>query len=670
MKIILNRLVLTNFKGIRSLDIPFSEVTNISGRNGTGKTTVVDAFLWLLFDKDSTDRKDFEVKTLDENNQPYHRLDHEVTGYFTIDNSPVVIRKSMREKWTKPRGQRDEVFAGHETTYFWNEVPLKLKEYQERIAEIIKEQTFKMITNPNYFNSMKWQDRRSMLISMAGDLDNDTVIRGLMHKNGTDRYEDLILALNTKSPEEYRREIVAKIGKVKDELQHLPARIDEANRSVPELIDYSVIENKIAVLERELADIDAKLADNSKLNKEHSDRVKQLLGEKNELNKLVSDREFTIREQYRTAAQTRAQKINDEISNGREKRAILNELISKKNMLTERLDNARKIRDKLITEWNTISAETLVFNEAEFCCPTCKREFDASNVEAKKAEMTENFNKSKSDRLAANKEAGLKLKGELEQMEADIKNTENRILSAQSDVNSQLDRVDELQKEDAALKVSEATDAANAIASDDSINEYKSRIAEIDQQVSAPTSDNGGAALLADKSSINAQIRDLSTQLGSKGQREKAEARVRELEEMEAKQNDELARLEGILFSIEEFTKAKMTEVENRVNSMFSLVKFKMFEEQINGGESETCIALVNGVPFSDANTASKINAGLDIINTLNRHLDVYAPIFIDNRESVTDIIQLESQIVNLIVSPADKRLRVEQLEAAAQPAF
>ena len=108
-----------------------------------------------------------------------------------------------------------------------------------------------------------------------------------------------------------------------------------------------------------------------------------------------------------------------------------------------------------------------------------------------------------------------------------------------------------------------------------------------------------------------------------------------------------------------EFIKKKIDTLESMINKKFSYVKFKLFETQINGAEIECCKALIDGVPFSDANTASKINAGLDIINTLCEYYKITAPIFIDNRESVVSIIDCKSQIVNLIVSKPDKTLRV-----------
>ena len=88
-----------------------------------------------------------------------------------------------------------------------------------------------------------------------------------------------------------------------------------------------------------------------------------------------------------------------------------------------------------------------------------------------------------------------------------------------------------------------------------------------------------------------------------------------------------------------------------RINGLFSYVSFSFLKEQKNGGEKLTCFCTVNGIPYPDVNAAGKLNAGLDIINAICRTKGISAPIFIDNAESVNEIIPTISQVVNLRVS-------------------
>jgi exonuclease SbcC len=219
MKIFLQSLKLTNFKGIRELVATFNQVTNISGQNATGKTTLMDAFLWLFFGKDSTDRKDFEIKTLDENNKPYQRLDHEVEGVLIVDGNELTLRRCYKEKWTKKRGSSEHEFTGHETSYFWNDVPLQQKEYEQKIASLFNENIFKLITNTTYFNSLKWQDRRAVLMQIAGKIDDTEVLERIATVSNKAEVLQITNALNQgKTIDEFKNQLAAKRKKLKDEL--------------------------------------------------------------------------------------------------------------------------------------------------------------------------------------------------------------------------------------------------------------------------------------------------------------------------------------------------------------------------------------------------------------------------------------------------------------------
>ena len=152
-KVKLLKLSLTNFKGIKNFEAVFNGTTKIYGDNATGKTTLVDAFTWLLFGKDSTGRKEFSIKTYDKENHVIHKLDHEVTGIFEVDGEEMNLKRVFREKWVTRRGSSEPELQGHETLFFWNDVPMQAKEYQAKVDQVISEDTFRMLTSPFYFNT-------------------------------------------------------------------------------------------------------------------------------------------------------------------------------------------------------------------------------------------------------------------------------------------------------------------------------------------------------------------------------------------------------------------------------------------------------------------------------------------------------------------------------------
>ena len=228
MQIKIYNLKLKNFKGIKELEIVFNgQDTNIYGKNATGKTTIFDAFKWLFFDKDSNDRKDFNIKTLDENNNPIHFLEHEVEATLIIDGQDITFKKMFKEKWVKRRGQEQQEFAGHETSYWIDEVPIKKKDYEEKINSIIPENLFKLITDPSFFNNqMSWKERRELLINISGtDITDETIL------NSNEQFEILKENLEGRTIEDYRKVLAAKIKELNNEKEKIQIRINEVTKT-------------------------------------------------------------------------------------------------------------------------------------------------------------------------------------------------------------------------------------------------------------------------------------------------------------------------------------------------------------------------------------------------------------------------------------------------------
>jgi exonuclease SbcC len=655
MRIQLKKLTLQNFKGIRSLSISFFDTTNVFGQNATGKTTIFDAFLWLLFGKDSTDRKDFEIKTLDENNEPYHRLDHEVAAVIDVDGDEIMIKRTLREKWVKKRGSSDTEFAGHETAFFWNDVPCKEKEYQDKIAGILNENVFKLITNTGYFNSLKWQDRRAVLLQLAGNISDQDIA-----STNPDLFSPLLKLLGKKSIEEFKRQISAKKRTIKDELDLLPARIDEANRSLPDVVDYDEVQKLLTATENALSTVDSELMDKTNSQRERQQKVTSAMQQIQHLRQDAMNIEFKAKNEVQDKKQKREQVIIDK---RRELQTRNNEIASLSSDITSaeiKKERRAKEQQALRDQWSSVDAETLQFDEKEFCCPTCKRAYEASDIDSKKAEMTENFNESKSKRLTEISTNGKLIGSEIALLQTDIDNLVSKREAKQSAVTDLVNAIRILEDENVRLSENEAGELQKFLSEHVLYKDTLKKISALEEEINTPSAGDDNSALLLRKKTLTEEIHLYRKQLSTKEQREKTLQRIKDLEAQEKELATQLAEEEGTEFAILQFEKAKMDVLESRVNGRFKIVRFKLFEQQINGGEVACCETLINGVPYPDANTAAKVQGGIDIINVLSDHYGVVAPIFIDNRESVIKIPDTGAQIVNLVVSSADKKLRIE----------
>ncbi|HIG0358908.1 TPA: AAA family ATPase [Clostridium sporogenes] len=643
-QIILNSLKLRNFKGIKELTIDFSNITNIFGENATGKTTVVDGFMWLLFDKDSHDRTTFEIKTLDSNNEPMHGLEHEVIGVLNIDGKNITLSKIYKEKWTKRRGEAEKQLTGHETLYSIDEVPVKKKEYQEFINNIIDENLFKLITNPLYFSiNMKWQDRRTVLLDIIGNITDESVI------NSREDLKPLEELLGDKDIDTFKKSVQAKKRKLNEEIKAIPIRTDEANNSIKE-VDFEALEFRKRGIVSGIKSLEEQLLDSSKVNEE-------VLKEKDKLYSLKSrlrDMEYKAENEKNKPKKELQSKLNSLKLDIDRLQSAINNLKINKQYSENDIEHYKKLCDEERNNWFTQNKKIFEFDESNCICPTCKRAFDTEDIERKRQELEENFNSNKDKILKDIQNKGKSYKELLEKHE-------EKLNLIKSDIDSKNKELEKLKAAEQGLK--EEIDnfiAKDTLIDDGEYQELNIVISELENKLQQPTTANNQRQELKErKFKLEIELEEVNKDLTYKEQNEKLKNRIQELQEQEKKLAQQIATLEGQEFLCEEFIKTKVELLESSINSKFKYVSFKLFDTQVNGGLNETCEALINGVPFSNANTASQINAGLDIINALSEHYQVAAPIFIDNRESINNLIEIDSQVINLIVSK-DKSLRIE----------
>lgn len=666
----LKSMTLTNFKGVRSKTIQFGPETFIFGANGTGKTTLFDAFTWLLFGKDSTDRTAFEIKTLDQDNNPIPKIDHEVEAVIEVDGEVVELKRVFREKWVTRRGSTEHHFAGNETLYFWNDVPMTQRDYTAKVGELVDEKVFKLITSPVAFNSLKWQDQREELLAMSGGVTNEDVALG--NKD----FEDLLSRSKGKTIEEYEKQIKASIKKSKDVLKAIPTRIDEVEKGKPESQDWKALEAQMEALSEELNAIDGQIEDKAKaqeeVEKERRDlqssiyKYERVIEDAKHQAKIEADRIFQEESQSKNILIEKIKSISYDLDKAKRTR---DRLYVEREDLRQSIKSLSEKNDEIRAEWHQVNARTFKMDPEDCKCPTCKREFEEADIAGKKAELETNFNARKKRDLDSLNNQGQINANKIKDLEKEVEELAARITKGEGIIKDFYEEVKQLEEKyeeelNQPNKRSREEILSQLLKSDGTIPENQKKIEELKEVISElklpDTTD-----LKERKTQIGLRIKYVDKQLVTKTQIEDADARIEQLKKEESQLAQAIADLEKDQYTIEQFTKAKMDRLESLINDRFKLVKFKLFEQQVNGGEVPTCKAMVDGVPFSDLNTASRINAGLDIINTLCDYYGVTAPIFIDNRESVVELIDSKSQIINLVVSGADESLRVEAKETA-----
>jgi len=638
-------LKLKNFQGIKSFELtPNGNDLRIYGENGAGKTTLYNAFYWLLFDKDSKGNSQFDIKTLDQNNEVIHNLEHQVSAKIEINDKKMELRKVYYEKWTKKRGSATETFTGHTTDYYINDVPVKKSEYDSKINELIDEERFKLLTNSAYFNEqLHWEGRKDILFEAFGDVSDEEVIES------DDRLKKLSDDLEDRTIEDHQKMIKVKMKKINKDLEKIPVRIDEVNNNISELPDKSKeeLETEISQHKSEKKKLDKKLS-GIENGGEIAEKRKKLAEMDTELQKI----KYGHTEKY-------DKKIKDtkkEIEEVKDQLSDLDRKISNKKLKLsdkkERIEDIKGEMNELRESWNVVNSEEI---NVEDKCPTCGQKLPEDEIEdaVKKAKLD------KSQRLENINQNGVQKKQRVEKLKSEVTELEEEIQSLEEQLPG-LKKV----KDDLFDELSELRKKAEAY--QDSF-QYKKKLKEREnvKESIKELQENKADSKTEIKENIReveSEIDDLQTELNKFDQKKKAAERIEELSAQEKELAGKYEEFEHQLHLMEEFNRAKVDLVESKINDHFELANFKLFEELVNGGLKDTCETLYNGVPYSSGlNNGSRINVGLDIINTLSKHYGFRAPVFVDNAESVVNILDINSQMIKLIVSGKDKELRVEE---------
>lgn len=676
MKLKIRSLHMENFKGIKSLDVNFSNKTSIKGQNAAGKTTIFDAFTWLLFNKNSAGEEKFNVRPLDKDGNRIDNVEIKVVGVIDVDGKEVELSKVQKQNWVKKRGTDTVTLQGNVNSFEIDGYPKSEADFKAYVSNLAQsEDMFKMLANPQYFSSLKWKDQRDILMRLATDVSDVELAQ-------TDaKYAPLLGELEkAPSTDDIRAKFSKALSGWKKKQAEIPVRIDEAEKSK---IDVDVAEQELAKadLTRRIAECDKKI-----------ENAGSTLGD-------LRSKEMQLQFDMSGIAQT----MNRELSNRRSN--IDADLCGCKNemdhfkatiSLKEKqiADNAKAIADadaerkKLGEQYNSEKAKAFdetpylfdeskwVFDENSTVCSLCGRKLPADKIEQLKTDFEERKTKAKADakrKLNDSKSDFITQKeSNLEEIKAygfAKKNLIEELTKKNADLNTEIDALKK-QEQDAIAKKEELSKQLSEIPAEADYSqneEYVKLKTEHDKiladiaKLESEGADKVVTDLKAEKADLQAQLDEVNKVIAQAANNVAIDDRIETLRDEQKEIGQKVADQEQILYLFEEFIRFKLDKVSKTINSHFKTVNFKLFEMQLNGGMKDCCECTVNGVPYSTLNSGHRIVAGLDIIQSLSELYGVSVPIFVDNAESLNDfnVPDMDTQLILLSVSE-DKQLKVE----------
>lgn len=639
-EIILRRMTMRNFRGANQ-ETEFGQVTTIKGWNGSGKSRHFDAFCWCLFGKDRMDRKDYEVKTR-ENGETLKHNDVEVTLELLIDGTPLKLTRMLKEQWVKPRGQVEEVFTGNATICFIDDVPTKIGDYQRYVSGILPDSVFKMITNPVYFCTMKWQSQREMLFEIAGTItDADVTAR---NKD----FAALIEKLNGKTLADYKKAIAVQKNRAKKELEGIEPAIEGIRSVTPPSKDWKMVEDQLSDLEKEIAGIDEKIKDATKGYNEIIDKrsiirvdIANLEAKKDAVYREAKRKEYDKAYNANQEKRRLEEAVNLKERDRNNKEWALNSAIEDAAKAENELARLQEERKKLLALFDDIANRD--FNNDT--CPYCGQAWP----EEKLARLHEEFEEETNKELDRIQDEGKAVSEQIKDMEAKVHILSEATEAAQRSLND----ADE-QLTAAREKARSAQNYEEITIIKEDLEEWKELDAEqkkLEKQLAQePTKPDTTELEQMKKASQEDRDQYLAI-LADRETIKKNKKAIEDLEQRGTTLSAEIAGYENEEYLAQQFSREKIEMLERKVNSIFRSVKFQLFDYTIDGNETECCIPLVNGVHYGVANAAGKLFAGFEIIQVLSNYYGVRAPIFTDNAESLSELPDIHNQMIYLEVT-------------------
>lgn len=635
----LKQICIENFKGIKDLVVNFRDKTIISGQNATGKTTIIDGFMWLMFGKDSQGRADFSIRPTEQSGAVIDNVVIKVTAVLDVNGKEVVITKTQEQNWVKKRGSEVSQLQGNVNRYEINEIPKTEKDYRAFINDLLSEELFKLITSPQAFTALKWKDQRTILMKLVSEVtDRDVIVMDEKFSSLADMLQDVSVD-----------DLAAKAKKALKELnrkqEELPARIDEANKGLVQ-VDFSEYEVQKRDLEEQIRILENQEGDASEAGKameQIQSGIMQRQSKQVELRRRANE-ELTAQKR---AIQKRIDEAEAKFADAfRNQKNAERDIQYNKDML----DSNRALREALLKKHK--ETKTMRMDPEACHCPMCGQSLPDEQREVKIAEFSRNKQKSLEDIINNGKKAA----ANITDLEGAIRNLEEQIDACKAE------KIKQNSLKAAAIKELDDLPQEVDISGNREYRALSEEIRKLEERVrEMGTGTDYLKQIRQKKAGLVAELDRVKVILSGKDNNQRIQERIAELQQEQRVISQKIANQEKGLFLLEEFTKAKMNLLSSRINARFKLVNFRLFESQINGGYKETCECMVGGVPFSSLNAGHKVVAGLDIISALQDIYDVTAPIFIDNAESINDfnIPDMQGQLILLKVSD-DNELKVE----------
>lgn len=624
----IRRLTLENFKCHKALTLDFEgRDRSLYGDNAAGKTSVYDALTWLLFGKDSAggDESRMEVKPLNEQGQTADpQAMTAVEAELEAGGDTVTFRRCLRGLWGCRAGGRETEFLGNSSRYYVNGLALRKGAFDAAVRELVPEDRFRMLTSVTWFaRDLDWQQRRQILFDLSGAMTDREL---LASEPG---FADLLEQMGSRTPEEYRAWLLERRKALSGIPETISARLSECEKILASLGPeegpdrQGEIAGRLEAVTARLKALDSGDRRELTLRLDGAKLECRELEARNREHRMARDRERAGLEGERKARQQNILSIQ----------ALIGTLEGTVQDLRARQDRCRE-------RWTAVNGGSFPGGN----CPTCGQSLPQPLLQ----EAANRFQREKAASLT-------ELDRQIRDLEGQLERTRNRLQAQEQALVREREAVDRL---DRRLRDFPRTEDLEDFPA--RLQAVRDRAAELAEALSRLDREDRRESLEQERADLERQLERVRQAQARDQVRQTTRDRMDQLRREAEQTRQAQAQVQAGLKRLEDFSRWKAGQLEKQVNGFFRLARFRLFRRLANGGLEERCDVVCGGVPYAGLNNGARINVGIDIINALSRHYGVWAPLFIDNAESVTRLEPCMAQTIRLVVSPGDRQLRLE----------
>ena len=635
-QVAIKKIMLENWRAQNRV-VEFGQTNEIRGRNKEGKSSIMNAFLWLMTGCDEYDRANYQlfdntVEQTYDNAKPAS-----VEAVLDIDGYEYTFKKTAKQGWSRPRGKSEYERKGTDDyTFYTDGIEVSATQYKSQIESFLAPiDKLKIMLNLRYFLMLDWKDMRKQLETMVGEIESSD-FKG--------DYSVIFQDLIKYAPDQLKSLYKQQKSKIEDNIKGLPKAIETLQSNLPDLKEVEEARNAIDKAKQQIADIDEKIVGAGDFAKPYIDKRNEELAEISKLQEEYNKAQSVYLSNFNEEVEKIQKEIRDVDSYNADidkanKKAESDKENAKKDLekMTDLLSGLQKRHEEL-TEQNK-ECKARVFTGEK--CAYCGQDLPEDKLE----EARKRFNEQKEKDHDYIVEQG---KSNKDYMERTLKCIDN----LKAEIEKPLEILDKKSKDDLE---NELDDLRKAFVPYNKTTEGAAKLSVIEEKQAnltvIPQQDN--SALLNMKRGLLDEIEINSKKLGLKDEYDKQVEKIKNMQEQLRENSIEKAKLEGKLAKVKEYEEEKARIVSDRVNGKFEYVQIEMSETNKSGDIVPACVVKDNkGVNALVTNNASKVLCGIDIALAFQKFYGINLPVFVDNAESINseNFPGINNQVIKLIV--------------------